>query len=87
VKIISRKAFDSLEAFYIAQGMENSGVDVFSITHDGEHIQRGYSLPSSRFVVWGKYIDGTTTADKMDDAISVMRNRLTPPTPAESEQK
>lgn len=71
LKIISRHAHDSLAAFHTAQGMENAGASVFSITHDGMDQKQGALIPSSRFIVWAKY-DGDVTTDAVDAAISLL---------------
>lgn len=54
MQIISRTADNDFDAFRVAQGMENAGATVFSITHNGMHKPYGALEPSSRFIVWSK---------------------------------
>lgn len=53
-KIMVRHANNDFEAMRTAQGMENAGANVFSITHAGMHQPFGAMAPSSKFVVWAK---------------------------------
>lgn len=53
-RIMVRHANNDFEAMLTAQGMENAGADVFSITHAGMHQPLGALAPSSKFVVWAK---------------------------------
>lgn len=69
MKIICRHADNDMEAYRIAQGMEDAGATVFSISHNGMRQLEGALIPSSRFIVWGKY-EAPLTPDAIDDAIS-----------------
>ena len=69
MKIIVRDANNDLEALRTAQGMENAGASVFSVSHAGMRHPQGAMIPSAKFVVWGKY-DAPTTTDEIDAAIS-----------------
>lgn len=66
MKIMSRPADNDFDAFRIAQGMENAGVQVFSITFNGMHQQPGAMIPVAKMVVWGKATDNAMieAADK-----------------------
>lgn len=57
MKIMSRPADNDFDAFRIAQAMEDAGVEVFSITHNGMHQPDGALAPSSKMIVWGKAKD------------------------------
>ena len=67
-KIIVRNAVDDFYAFLTAQGMEDAGATVFSISYDGQHQQQGALIPCSKFIVWASYAD-PTTPDEIDSAI------------------
>lgn len=54
MRIMCREANDVLDAIRTAQGMENAGATVFSITHNGMRQPHGAMIPSSKFVVWAK---------------------------------
>lgn len=54
MRIMCRNADNDLDAIRTAQGMENAGATVFSITHNGMHQPFGALSPSSRFIVWAK---------------------------------
>ena len=62
MKIMARTADNDFDAFRIAQGMENAGVQVFSITHNGMHQQPGAMVTVSRMIVWGKAKDDAMIA-------------------------
>lgn len=73
MKIILRHASTSLHALFVAQGMENAGSAVFSVTHDGEGYAEGLTSrpeqqPGSRFIVWAKFTD-PVTCDSIDAEI------------------
>lgn len=72
-RIIARHARNLLVAHQTAQGMENAGTEVFSITHDGMHQPYGALEQSSRFIVWGKVKDASISFDDVDKAISKER--------------
>ena len=67
-QILSRHANSDFIAYQTAQGMENAGATVFSVTHNG--MKKGYGAidPSSRFIVWCAYAS-PVTADLIDHAI------------------
>lgn len=69
MKIITRDAQNVFDAYRIAQGMENAGASVFSISYDGMHQPFGALLPSSRFIVWAKH-EESLSPDDIDKAIS-----------------
>jgi hypothetical protein len=54
VRIMFRLANNDLEAMLTAQAMENSGVEVFSITYIGTAQLGSAIVPSARFAVWAK---------------------------------
>lgn len=54
MQIMSRPANNDFDAFRIAQGMENAGVQVFSVTFNGMHQQQGAMVPVAKMIVWGK---------------------------------
>lgn len=70
MKIMSRPADNDFDAFRVAQGMENAGVEVFSITHNGMHQPYGAMIPVSKMIVWGKAKDDAmiAAADKAIEA-------------------
>jgi hypothetical protein len=68
-KIMVRHANNDFEAMLTAQGMEEAGADVFSITHDGMHQPFGAMIPSSKFVVWAK-VASDELFDEVDKAIA-----------------
>jgi len=70
-KIIERWASSDIDAFKIAQGMENAGATVFSITHNGMRLQNFAKVESSKFIVWGKY-DYPITTGIIDEHVSAM---------------
>jgi hypothetical protein len=59
-----------MDALNTAQGMENAGASVFSVSHDGMRQPEGALIPSSRFIVWAKY-EAPLTTDEIDAAISL----------------
>lgn len=63
-KIMQRWAEDDFKAMLIAQGMENAGADVFSISFRGSDTYEGASLPHSQYIVWAK-----VTNDEMIDVV------------------
>lgn len=67
--IICRDANSDFDAFRTAQGMENAGAEVFSISHDGMHQPYGAMVSSSKFIVWAKY-KAPATPDSIDEMIS-----------------
>jgi hypothetical protein len=67
-KIISRTAPNDLHAFFIAQGMEDAGAQVISISHNGQKQDYGALAPSSKFIVWARY-EEPLTCDDIDDFI------------------
>jgi hypothetical protein len=52
----------------MAQGMENAGAQVISVSHDGMHQPFGAMEPSSKFIVWAKY-ESPMTPEQIDVAI------------------
>lgn len=66
--IIMRSAQDDFYALLTAQGMEKSGANVFSITHDGMQKPHGAIIPSSKFIVWAKH-NNSITVEKIDEFI------------------
>ena len=61
-KIIARHAKDDFEALMTAQGMENAGACVFSITWTGKYDSM------MAYVVFGKY-EPPITPDEIDKSI------------------
>lgn len=68
MKIVMRNANNDFDAYRTAQGMENAGAVVFSITHNGMHQPFGAMVPSSRMVVWAK-VESDDMIDAVDKAI------------------
>ena len=73
-RLISRNARDQWDAWDIAQGMENAGAAVFSISYDGQQLAPGATLPASRFIVWA-WVDGNLSLDYIDAEIDKERGR------------
>jgi hypothetical protein len=69
MNIICRQAEDDFNAFLIAQGMENAGAEVFSISHNGMHQRFGAMIPSAKFIVWARY-EAPVTPNGIDEMIS-----------------
>lgn len=67
-KIIMRHGRDDFDAFRIAQGMENAGAQVFSISPNGTHQLEGALIPCTKFIVWAKFED-PVTPDQIDAMI------------------
>ena len=66
MQIICRHARDDYSALMTAQGMEDAGADVFSITLNTE------TNSATRFVVFAKYdpdVMCATSPDQIDEAI------------------
>lgn len=70
MNIICRHANNDLHALWTAQGMENAGASVISISHNGMRHPDGALIPSSSFIVWGRY-EAPVTPDKIDEAIEL----------------
>lgn len=68
MRIMVRHANSDFDAMITANGMEEAGASVFSITHDGMYRPFGAMAPSSRFVVWAK-VNSDADIDAVDDAI------------------
>lgn len=68
MKIICRHANNDLHALWTAQGMEDAGAAVISVSHNGMRHPEGALIPSSSFIVWAKY-DDPVTPDLIDAAI------------------
>ena len=69
MEIIERSANNDFDAYRVAQGMENAGAQVFSISHNGMHQPFGALSPSSKFIVWAKFLP-PVTCDSIDDEIA-----------------
>jgi hypothetical protein len=69
MKIMCRRAEDDFEAMLTAQGMEDAGVNVFSISGNGQDTHPGALSPHTRYVVWGKALCDDHIS-KADDEIS-----------------
>jgi len=69
MKIISRHADNDFDAFRTAQGMENAGATVFSISHNGMQQPYGAMAPSARFIVWAK-VESEVMIDAVDASIT-----------------
>jgi hypothetical protein len=63
-----RSAPNDFDAMRTAQGMENAGATVISITYNGQHQPFGALEPSSKFVVWARVPD-SINIDDVDAAI------------------
>uniref|UniRef100_A0A6M3ILU3 DUF2007 domain-containing protein n=1 Tax=viral metagenome TaxID=1070528 RepID=A0A6M3ILU3_9ZZZZ len=68
MRIIVRHAEDDFIAMKTAQGMENSGANVFSITNNGQATHFGATAPHTRFCIWAK-IENDGMIESIDDAI------------------
>lgn len=68
MRIMVRGAGNDFDALRVAQGMENAGATVFSITHAGMHKPFGAIDPSSKFVVWAK-VESDSQIAAVDEAI------------------
>lgn len=66
MKIMCRPANNDFEALLTADGMEDAGLNVFSITQNGMHQPHGAMVPVSKFLVWAKAEDeeAMAAADK-----------------------
>lgn len=73
-----RRADNDFDALCIAQGMENAGATVFSITHNGMHKPLGAIDPSSRLFVWAK-VEYDWQINEVDHAIDKERNKTNCP--------
>ena len=71
-KIIVRQAGSAFEAQRIAQGMENEGAEVFSITGAA---YRGHPQIRTYFYVWGK-VEDETQIDRVNRGIESERTRV-----------
>ena len=69
MRIMVRRAQDEFIAMQTAQGMENAGATVFSITSDGQETYYGATKPHTRFCVWAK-IESDSQIDAIDEAIN-----------------
>ena len=65
-QVIVRHARDDFYALLTAQGMEDAGAKVFSMT----------VLPNGWFDIWAKYDSAMTNPDKIDESID---NAIEPP--------
>lgn len=68
MQIILREASNDLDAYRTAQGMENAGASVFSVTFAGESNCAWAVNPVPKFIVWAKYED-PITVNQIDEAI------------------
>jgi hypothetical protein len=73
-KIFARSAIDMFRAERVAQGMQNTGADVFSITSSGQSLNYGASEPKIEFQVWARADDWKT--EKIDREIEKELNRI-----------
>ena len=67
-KIMVRTAEDDFVALKTAQGMENAGANVFSITNSGSATHFGATVAHVKFVVWAK-IENYDMISAVDKAI------------------
>jgi enoyl-[acyl-carrier-protein] reductase (NADH) len=67
--IIQRWAEDDSIAFHIAQGMENAGADVFSISFRGHKTHTGALEQHAQYIVWAK-VESESMIDGVDKAIN-----------------
>ena len=64
MQIMQRWADDDFVAYKIAQGIENGGGSVFSISYRGEKPAIGLALEGhAAYIVWGKVPDGIDIDD------------------------
>lgn len=69
MRIILRHANTDFDALTIAQGMENAGACVISVSQNGMTQPEDGMAPTVKFIVWAKYEDPLTTGE-IDDAIN-----------------
>lgn len=68
MKIIQRWAEDDYIAFLIAQGMEEAGANVFSVSFRGTDKKLGALAEHAKYIVWAKIEDGSMI-DAVDESI------------------
>ena len=66
--VIIRQARDSFGVLLMAQAIENTGGDVFSIASNGQEQQFGALIPSTRYIVCAKF-EPPITYDELDEAM------------------